>query len=275
MNSNNQMMSHYEIYFSARRRVILITFFFLLLGILQFLIDVFFEGSSNFTLSVVKLAFYGVLGHQLLAGQNWAVTVTSILCALNIAFLLFGFLGSQTLSSIIASVTYIAAFAFIIWYLTTDTTYQYYSELKAHGFDPVAGQIVAFTELTKNIPIQQIAIHEVNTIDRYTELSKELLQKAGLYENIESLEQDETGKKILAETADTVFEIPVNDRLKIMDKGFVHRINSIIQALGSEQRFQYVYPESILKPDGTNHYLVFGSDQLLTKLRQQGFARRE
>ena len=215
-------------------------FHYLILGISQFLVNVFFEGSPNFTLSVVKLTFYGVLGHQLLAGQNWAVTVTSILCALNIAFILFGFLGPLTLPNIIASVTYIAAFGFIIWYLTTDSTYQSYSELKAQGFDPGGKEVVLFNALTHGTPVHRIQIHEVNTVEGYARLGKELLQKAGFYDHIESVQPDEANKKVTIETADTLFEIPVNDRLKIMDKGFVERINSIVQALGSAQSYRYV-----------------------------------
>ncbi len=267
-------MSHFEIYSSARRRVILITLFFIFLGIAQFLVDVFVEGSSNFNMAVLKLAFYGILGHQLLAGQKWAVTVTSALAALTIALLLFSFIGPSNLDNIISRIFLIAAYGFIIWSLTTDSTYQSYSELKAQGFDPPGKEAVLFNALTHGIPVHRIPIHEVNTVEGYTHLGKELLQKAGLYDHIESIQPDEANKKVTIETADTLFEIPVNDRLKIMDKAFVDRINAIVQAMGSTQSFRYVYPDSILQPDGVNHFLIFGDDSLIDNLRRYGYARK-
>ncbi|MEO1713611.1 MAG: hypothetical protein AAFU60_09795, partial [Bacteroidota bacterium] len=62
--------------------------------------------------------------------------------------------------------------------------------------------------------------------------------------------------------------------LKIMDKAFVDRINSIVQALGSAHSYRYVYPDSILQPDGVNHFLVFGDDSFVDKLRRYGYARK-
>lgn len=267
-------MTHFEIYSSARQRVILITLFFIFLGISQFLVDVFLEDSPNFNAAVLRLAFYGILGHQLLAGQKWAVTVTSLLSALTIALILFSFIGPSDLDNIISRIFLIAAYGFIIWSLTTDSTYQSYSELKAQGFDPGGKEVVLFNALTNGTPVHRIPIHEVNTIEAYTLLSKELLQKAGLYDHIESIKADEANKKITIETADTLFEIPVNDRLKIMDKGFVDRINAIVQALGSTHSFRYVYPDGILQPDGINHFLVFGDDSFVDKLRRYGYARK-
>lgn len=275
---NKTQLTHFDVFFANRKKIRDIITFLIVLVIFSLILSLALNQSNAFFSAAFNLVFISLVGQQLEKGKNWAKVVLLILILTSmlqtIVAILFS-LNPFNIITLLINIGFLGGFGYIVWYLGTSDSFSQYSELKQHGFNPEGEEPIALNEIIDTNRILPIKFREIHEFDAYLALTKKLMVHAKLEGSFESIRKEEEENKIILETEETLFEIPVNTKMRVMDKSFVNNINDVLVELKPSLQYVYIYPESILTIARDIHHLLLADDAELEKLIQYGYSKEE